>query len=122
MKLRIRKNEELVVREGQIESIRVDTQHEIQRLQRQAEQQAHAIQTKTEQELLAIQQQIESSQKRCEGSVSVEITHKKQTQTETDGQVQVLNKDIAKKLRETSGKLVQIADECEARLDLKHAI
>jgi len=110
------KNEQLVVREGQIESIRVETQDEIVRIHRQAEQQVKSIERKMEQELLVMQQQIENGQKQCEGNVHVEVAKKKQTQSEAEGQVQVLNKDIASTLRETSEKVVQMAEDCEARV------
>jgi hypothetical protein len=110
------KNEQLVIREGQIESIRVETQDEIIRLHRQAEQEVKSIERKMEQELLVLQQQVENSQKQCEGNVSVEVAKKKQVQGEAEDQVQVLNKGISKTLRETSEKVVQIAEDCESRV------
>jgi len=110
------KNEQLVIREGQIESIRVQTQDEILLVHRRAEQKAKTVQSKLGRELFVTQQQIESKQKQSEGSVSVEITKKKQIHAEAESNVQVLNKDIAKKLRGTADKVVEMAEDCEARM------
>jgi hypothetical protein len=110
------KGEQLVIRERQIESIRVETQDEILRTHRQAEQQVKKIEEKKEQELFVIEEQIKNSQKQYEGSVAVEISKKKQTQIDAADNVKVLNKTIAKKLHETSEKVTQMGEDCEARV------
>ena len=110
------KDEQLVLRKGQIEDIRKETQDEIIRIHRQAEQQVKETGRKMEHELLVAQQKIQNSQKQCEGGVSVEVTTKKQIQAEAEDNVQVLNKDISKKLCETSEQVRQMADDCESRV------
>lgn len=115
------KGEQLVVRDGQIERIRVETQEEILKTHRQADQQVKEIERKTQHELFVIQQQIENNQKQYEGSVSVEISKKQHVQTEAQDNVKVLNKEIDKKLRGTSEKVTQMAEDCESHvLEVQH--
>jgi len=110
------KGEQLVVREGQIERIRVETQEEIIKTHRQADQQVKEIERKTQHELFVIQQQIENNQRQYEGSVSVEISKKQQTKAQAEDTVQVINKDIDKKLRETANKVTEMAQDCESQV------